>query len=94
MSHRDTIINGDGVKLGRITTHTLNLFPDDLSDLMKMRMTGNKLCKRIDHSNDRLTKLFLFHTGGYPQSTGTSHSSTFCAYSTPQLMFHPFTLLI
>ena len=43
MSHGDTVIDGDGVELSRITAHLLNLFPYNLSDLMQMRMSWHKL---------------------------------------------------
>ena len=88
VTHGDTIIDGDGVELGGITAHLLNLLTDYLTNLMEVGMTGHELCKRVHNGNNRLAKLFLFHTCGHPKGTGAGHSSTFCADCTSQLMFH------
>ena len=45
MSHRDTIVNGNGIELSGIAAHLFNLFTDNLSYLVQMGMTRYKLGK-------------------------------------------------
>ena len=77
MSHSDTIVNGDGVELGSIATHTLNFLLHNLSNLMQMCVTWHKLGERVDNSNNGLAKLFMFHTCGYPKSASSCHTAAF-----------------
>ena len=82
MSHGNTVINGDGVELCRITSHLFNFLFHNLSSLMQMSVTRNKLSERIDDGDDRFAELFTLHAVGYPQSTCSSHTATFSADST------------
>ena len=82
MTHSDTIVDGYGVEFRCITAHLLNLFTDNLTNLMQMCMTRYELCERIHNGDNRLTELFMFHTCGHPQSTGASHPSAFSTDST------------
>ena len=77
VSHSDTVVNGDGVELGSIATHTLNFLLHNLSNLMQMCVTWYKLCERVDNSNNGLAKLFMFHTCGYPKSASSCHTAAF-----------------
>ena len=80
--HGNAIIDGDGIELSRIAAHLLYFLTDNLSYLMQMGMARHKLGKRIDDGNNRLTKLLVFHTCGYPQGASTSHSAAFSAHGT------------
>ena len=77
VSHSDTVVNGDGVELGSIATHTLNFLLHNLSNLMQMCVTWHKLCERVDNSNNGLAKLFVFHTCGDPKSASSCHTAAF-----------------
>ena len=88
MTHRDAVVDGDSIKLSGIAAHFLYFLTDYLSYLVKMRVTRNKLGKRVDNSNDRFAELFVFHACGHPQGTGSSHSSAFSTYGAAQRMFH------
>ena len=66
VAHGNTVVDGDGIKLSSIAAHLLNLFTNNLANFMQVRMTWHKLRERIDNGNNRLAKLLLFHTGGYP----------------------------
>ena len=88
MPHGDTIVDGNRIKFGCETAHLFNFSFHNLTNLMKMGMTRYKLGERVHNGNNRFTKLFLFHTCGHPKGTGASHSTTFGADCTSQLMLH------
>ena len=77
MTHGDTIVDGNRVKLCSVAAHLLDLFPHNLSDLMQMGVTWHKLRERVDNGNDGFAKLLMLHTRSHPKGTGTSHPSTF-----------------
>ena len=93
MTHGNTIVNSYGIELGSIAAHLLDFLTYNLPNLMQVGMTRNELGKRVDNGNNRFAKLLMFHTCSHPQGTGSGHSSTFCAYSTTQWMFHIVTFL-
>ena len=66
MSHSNSVVDGDSVKLGRIASHALNLLAHYLSNFMQMCMTWNKLRERVDHSNNWFSKLFALHSRSHP----------------------------
>ena len=66
VAHSNAIVNGDGVEFGSIATHAFYLFLNNLSDFVQVCMSWYKLCERIDDGNNGFTKLFAFHTRGYP----------------------------
>ena len=43
MSHRDAVVDGDSIELSGIAAHLLDLLPDDLSYLVQVGMSGDKL---------------------------------------------------
>ena len=88
MSHCNTVIDGYRVELSSIAAEAFYLALHDLSGLVQMCVTWNKLCKAIDDGNNGFAKLFTLHTVGYPQGAGSGHSATFCADSTTKLVFH------
>ena len=76
MTHGNTIVNGNGIELCRIAAQLLNLLTDNLTDLMEVGMTRHKLRERVHNGNNGLAKLFVFHTCGHPERTGSGHSPT------------------
>ena len=82
MAHRDTVVDGDGIELCRIAAHLLYLLTHDLSDLVQMGMTRDKLGKRVDDGNNRLAELLVFHTCSHPERTRSSHSPALSTDST------------
>ena len=66
MSHGNTVVDGDGIELCGIAAHSLDFLTDNLSYLVQMSMTWNKLGKRVDNGDDRFTELLVFHTCGNP----------------------------
>ena len=77
MSHRDAVIDGDGVKLGREAAQALDFFLDDLAGLVQMHVPGNELGEGIGNSDDRLAELFFFHPVGKPKRAGSGHPPAF-----------------
>ena len=88
MTHGNTVVDGDSVEFGSIAAKLLDLGLDDLADLMKVSVTWNELCKRIDDSDDWLAKLLTLHTISHPEGTGASHAATHGSLSTSKLNFH------
>ncbi len=82
VSHGNTVVNSYRIEFGRIAPHRLYLLLDNLSYLVQMRVTGNKLGERIDHRNDRFAKLLSFHTCSHPQCAGSGHPPSFGTYGT------------
>ena len=66
VSHCNAVIDGDGVEFGCIATKAFYLGLHDLAGLMEVGMARDKLGERIDDGNNRLAKLFTFHTVCYP----------------------------
>ena len=82
MSHRDTVINGNGIEFGRKTTELFNLRLHLLTDFMQMCMSWNKLGKRIHDGNNRLSNHFLLHAIGHPKGASPCHASALCTERT------------
>ena len=66
MPHRNTVIDSNGIELSCKTPHLLYLGLYNLAYLMQMSMTRHELSKRVDDSNYRFAKLFMFHACGNP----------------------------
>ena len=47
MTHSDTVVDGDGIELGSIAAHLLNLLTHNLSCLMQMGVTRNELLNEL-----------------------------------------------
>jgi len=73
VAHGNPVINGNGIELGSKTTQFGDLFFDLLADLMEMDMTGDKLGKGINNTDDRLAELLFGHTVGPPETAGPGH---------------------
>ena len=59
VTHRDAVVDGDGIELCGITAHLLYLFTHNLTDLVEMGMTRNKLGEGVDDGDDRLAELLV-----------------------------------
>ena len=66
VSHGDTVIHGDGVEFGSIASHGFDFCLHNLTNLMQMCVTWDKLRKAIHDSNDGFAKLLMLHTCGDP----------------------------
>ena len=77
VSHGDAVVDGNGIKLRRIATELLYFRFYYLTYFVQMRMPRHKLRKRIDDGDNGFSKLFAFHSVGYPQSTCSCHTATF-----------------
>ena len=88
MTHRNTVVDGNGIELSGITAHLLDFLTYYLTNLVQVRMTRHKLRERVDNGNNGFAKLLVFHTCSHPECSGASHTATFCANTASQLMFH------
>ena len=82
MTHSNAVVDGNGVELGSIAAHLLDLFADNLTNLMQMGMPRDKLCERIDDGYNGLSKLLLLHARCHPEGAGAGHTATFSANGT------------
>ena len=82
MTHSDTIVYGNSVKLGSKTTQLLDFGFYLLTDFVQMSVSRNKLGKRVDDSDNGLTHHFLLHSVGHPERSGSCHAATFCTHRT------------
>ncbi len=73
MTHRDAVIDRDGIELLRHATCLLDLARHQLTHIFQMNMPRHKLGKRIGDGDDRLAKIAVFHAGGAPQCAGAGH---------------------
>src|SRR5512133_1094964 len=78
MSHGNSIVYCNGIEFCSITSFFFNNSLNSLADIMKMRVTRDKLSKRINHSNNGLSKLFFPHSGGTPKTAGSGHPAALC----------------
>ena len=88
MAHGDTVVNSNGIELCCIASQLFYFAFHELSRFMQMGMSGHKLGKRVGDSDNGLSQLFAFHSGGHPQSPGSGHPPTFGAECTTQLILH------
>ena len=73
MPHGDAVIHGDGIKFFGDRPRRFDFARDQLPHVFEVYMAGNKLGKAVDHGDDGLAEVFIFHAGRTPQSAGTSH---------------------
>ena len=66
MSHSDTVINSNRIKFRSEASQLLNFRLHQLPDFMQVHVSRNKLCKRIDDSDNGFTHLILLHAVGCP----------------------------
>ena len=66
MSHSDTVINSNRIKFRSETSQLLNFRLHQLPDFMQVHVSWNKLCKRIDDSDNGFSHLIFLHAVGCP----------------------------
>jgi hypothetical protein len=76
MTHCNTIINCYCIEFSCKETILIKKLLNILTNLMQMRMSGNKLCKGIYNCNNRFTYLFLLHAVCSPEAPGASHTAS------------------
>src|SRR4030042_4113010 len=85
---------GNFIELSSKTAHPFYFSFDNLADIMQMHMTGNKLGKRINHCDNRIAKMTVFHAVRPPECPGSGHPASFCRYRTSEILFHESSLYI
>lgn len=78
MSHRDSVVDGDGVELLANTARLLDLARDELAEIFEMDMAGDKLREGIDDGNDWLAEVSISHSSGAPETACTGHVPAVC----------------
>ena len=73
MPHGDAIIHGDGVEFLGNAARLLDLARDQLAKVFQMDMARHELGEGIDHGDDRLAEIAIFHAGGAPETARASH---------------------
>ncbi len=73
VAHGDTVINRDGVELLGNAAGGLDLTRHQLAHVLQVHMAGYELGERIDHGDDGLLEIAVFHSGCAPQGAGTGH---------------------
>ena len=73
MTHGDAVINGDGVEFLGHPAGRLDLARDELPQLHEVHVSRHKLREGVDHGDDRLVEIAVFHAGGTPQRARSSH---------------------
>jgi hypothetical protein len=68
MTHRDTVINPDGVKFEGYTPGRANALFDQASKFLQVDVTRNDVHVRINDRYERLVKVFVGnHTSSFQQ---------------------------
>ena len=73
MPHCNTIVDGYRIEFSGEATQLFDFGLYFLPDFVQMHMSGYKLCKRIDYSDNRFSQLFFFHSVGSPKSSCSCH---------------------
>ncbi|GGA54484.1 hypothetical protein GCM10011499_25830 [Pelagibacterium lentulum] len=73
MAHRDAVINSDSIEFLGHAASALDLAGHHLAKILQMYVTGHELGEGIDHRNNWLAEISIFHAGGAPKAAGASH---------------------
>ena len=73
VTHRDTVINSDGVKFLGDAASLTNRAGDQLTHVLQVHVAGHELGEGVRDSNNGLAEVVIAHAGGTPQGAGTSH---------------------
>ena len=76
MSHRDPVVDGDGVKLLRYAAGRLDLPRNQLSEILEMDVAGHELREGIHNRDDRLAEIGVRHAGRAPEAACARHVAT------------------
>ena len=73
MSHRDAVIDRDGVELLRDAARRLDLARDQLAHVLEVDVAGHELRERVYDRDDRLGEVAILHAGRAPERAGAGH---------------------
>ncbi len=76
VTHRDAVIDSNGVELGSVASALLDLALDILSHLVEVSMARHELGEAVHDGDDGLAHHLAFHTIGHPQRAGACHASS------------------
>ena len=68
VAHCDAVIDRDGVEFLGDAARRLDLAGDELAQVLEVDMARHELRERVDHGDDRLAEIAVFHAGGAPQA--------------------------
>ena len=88
VAHSYSVVDGYGIEFGGKAAEAFYLFLYNLSGIMQVGMTRNKLGKRVYNGYHRTAHLFLRHAVRSPESPGAGHSSAFCRGVAAKWMCH------
>ena len=73
MPHGDAVIYGDGIKFFGDRPRRFDFARDQLPHVFEVHMARDELGEAVDHGDDGLAEVFIFHAGSTPQGAGTGH---------------------
>ena len=73
VSHRDAVVDRDGVELLGDAARRLDLAGDQLAEVLQMDVAGHELGEGIGDGDDRLAEIAVLHAGGAPEAARARH---------------------
>ena len=73
MTHRDPVVDRDGVELLGHTACLLDLARHQLPQVLEVHMPGHELGERVGDRDDRLVEVTFLHASGAPQCACAGH---------------------
>ena len=73
VSHRDPVVDSDGVELLRHAASRFDLPRDELPEVLEVYVAGHELRERIHDRDDRLAEIGVCHSGRSPQTARARH---------------------
>jgi hypothetical protein len=67
VTHRDAVVDGDGVELSRHSTGCSDGIGDDFADVLEMNVSGYELGIRIGNGHNRFAEVLIGHPGRPPE---------------------------
>ena len=73
MTHRDTVIDRNGVELFRHAAGGFDLLGYQFTQIAQVHVARYELGEGVHHGDNRLTEIGVGHSSGAPQRAGTRH---------------------
>ena len=73
VSHRDAVVDGDGVELLGDAPRRLDLARHQLAKVLEVDVAGDELGEGIGDGDDRLAEIAVLHPGRAPEAARASH---------------------
>src|SRR5690606_33047973 len=73
VAHGDAVVHGDGVELLGHAAGGLDLAGHELAQVLQVHVAGHELREGVDHGDDGLGEVLVFHAGGAPQGARPCH---------------------